>query len=134
MITVFYDGKCGLCSREINYFKNRQPLKSIAWCDIARDPSVLSQRNILQSEALMFMRVEDETGKVHSRVDAFIVMWGQFRGWRMLARFLSLPGVHALANTAYGYFARRRFEGYGHCKVAAENDGVTVPDLLRKNK
>lgn len=130
MISVFYDGKCGLCAREIAFFKKRRAKTSIVWHDIARNPESLKERGISQSEALMFMRVEDSDGRLHSGVDAFIVMWGQFRGWALIARLLALPGIHTLAGRAYGYFARKRFENHPHCRLAAEQDGTSAEHLI----
>lgn len=130
MISVYYDGKCGLCSREIAYFKKRSPLQSITWHDIARNPGALDGQNVSQAEALMMMHVEDGSGKMHLGVDAFIVMWGQFRGWRLLAHILNWPVLYPLAGTAYRWFAKRRFDRYGHCQVAAKDEDTTSTALL----
>lgn len=130
MISVFYDGKCGLCAREIAYFRRRRAKTSIVWHDIARNPEALKGRGISQSEALMFMRVESADGRLHSGVDAFIVMWGQFRGWALLARLLTLPVIKNLAAHAYRFFARRRFARHTHCLLAAERDGTSAERLI----
>ena len=34
MITVFYDGKCSLCSKEIKYYRNIAPVETFYWLDI----------------------------------------------------------------------------------------------------
>ncbi|MTH96280.1 DUF393 domain-containing protein [Roseibium sp. RKSG952] len=130
MITVYFDGKCGLCTREINYFKRRQAQKSIIWQDIARHPEDLQGRGITQTEALMMMHVEDDAGHLHKGVDAFIVMWGQFRGWNLLAKFVSLPGIRPAAGALYRVFAKRRFARHAHCRIAAETDDMAGRDLL----
>ncbi|MEP3045444.1 MAG: DUF393 domain-containing protein [Roseibium sp.] len=118
MISVFYDGKCGLCSREIAFFKKRTPKTPIMWFDIARHPEQLEGTGLSQSDALMFMRVRDANGRMHSEVDAFIAMWGQFSGWSLIARLLSLPGVHTLAGRLYRKFAQYRFSKYPHCQAS----------------
>lgn len=118
MISVYYDGMCGLCSKEIAYFKRRTPKRPILWHDIAHEPEQLVGTGLSQADALMFMRVRDKDGVLHSEVDAFIVMWGQFRGWALLAGLLSLPGVHGLANRVYRMFARYRFAKYPHCQAS----------------
>lgn len=118
MISVFYDGKCGLCSREIAFFKKRTPKNPIQWFDISRHPEHLEGTGLTQSDALMFMRVRDASGAMHSEVDAFIAMWGQFPGWSLIARLLSLPGVHSLAGLIYRKFAHYRFSKYPHCQAS----------------
>jgi len=130
VITVFYDGKCGLCSREIEFFKRRTPRSSVVFRDIARDPDALDGREITQAEALMIMHVEDEAGQVHLGVDAFAVMWGQYRGWSLLTKTVSSPLVYPLAKSLYRYFAKRRFEKHPHCRVAAETEARSSDDLL----
>ena len=37
MITVFYDGKCGLCSKEINHYIKIAPEGIFNWQDITKD-------------------------------------------------------------------------------------------------
>ncbi|GAB4576628.1 MAG: DUF393 domain-containing protein [Roseibium sp.] len=118
MISVYYDGKCGLCSREIEYFKRRAPRNPVAWHDIARDPGPLDGTGLSQAEALLYMRVRDDAGTLHSGVDAFIVLWGQFRGWHLLAGILSLPGIHLSASAAYRFFAKVRFQRHPHCRAS----------------
>lgn len=133
MIKVFYDGKCGMCAQEIAYFRQRKPLDTVVWCDIAHDPEVLSHTGLFQSEALMFMHVEDGDGQMQVGVNAFICMWGQFRGWNMLARTLSLPGINRLSMRLYKFFAKRRFESHAHCRTAAIADGTNAEALLNQS-
>jgi predicted DCC family thiol-disulfide oxidoreductase YuxK len=118
LISVYYDGKCGLCAREIDYFKRHTPRTPVQWHDIARDPGLLEGTGLSQAEALLYMRVRDASGTLHAGVDAFIVLWGQFRGWRLLAGVLSLPGLHFLASAAYRVFARIRFQKHPHCRAS----------------
>ena len=40
-IKVFYDGKCGLCSKEINYYKRIAPKNTFEWYDIAKNQNDL---------------------------------------------------------------------------------------------
>ncbi|WP_417687422.1 thiol-disulfide oxidoreductase DCC family protein [Roseibium sp.] len=124
MISVFYDGKCGMCSREINYFRKRHPREPIMWHDIARHPESLDGTGISQADALMFMRVKDQSGEMKSGVDAFIVLWAQFTGWRVLAFLLARQPIKALAGKLYAVFAARRFAAYPHCRLAAKDSGT----------
>ena len=52
MITVFYDGKCGLCSREIGHYMKISPPTTFIWRDIANEPQHLKKINVSQSERL----------------------------------------------------------------------------------
>ncbi|WP_422020541.1 thiol-disulfide oxidoreductase DCC family protein [Roseibium sp.] len=120
MISVYYDGKCGLCSKEINFFKRRTPKHPILWHDIANDPAQLEGTGVSQAEALMFMHVRDAEGVMRTEVDAFIALWRQFSGWSFLSRFVSLPGIYQLAGVLYRVFAKVRFNRYPHCQASLE--------------
>jgi predicted DCC family thiol-disulfide oxidoreductase YuxK len=49
--------------------------------------------------------VEDEKGDLHAGADAFTALWQETPGRRMLAWFLSLPGISCLARAVYNRFA-----------------------------
>jgi DNA-binding transcriptional LysR family regulator len=42
-IKVFYDGKCGLCSKEINYYIRIAPINTFDWYDVATKPDDLKK-------------------------------------------------------------------------------------------
>jgi predicted DCC family thiol-disulfide oxidoreductase YuxK len=65
MIEVFFDGKCGLCSKEIAYYQNIAPSGIFAWMDIATDPSPLAAHQITQADALRHLHVRDAAGDWH---------------------------------------------------------------------
>ena len=121
MITVYFDGKCGLCAREIGYFKTRKPKQPIVWHDIANTPALLADTGLSQADALLYMRVRDDGGRLQTGVDAFITLWGQFAGWSLLARIGSLPGIYPLADRLYRFFAQRRFNRHPHCLASLQD-------------
>ena len=120
LIEVYYDGKCGLCSREIGYYKRLTPRTSIVWNDIATHPELLQGTGMSQSEALLYLRVRDEEGTIQTGLDAFLVIWRQFRGWRLLGAFAALPGVYRGVSFAYRKFADRRFKRHAHCQASLQ--------------
>jgi predicted DCC family thiol-disulfide oxidoreductase YuxK len=118
MIEVFYDGKCGLCSKEINYYRGIAPDGIFVWADIATNPEPLASYNIEQVEALRRLHARDTAGNWHVGVAAFILIWRQLRYWRLLAMLFSMPGVRQVADTFYNRFADYRFSRLAHCKSA----------------
>jgi predicted DCC family thiol-disulfide oxidoreductase YuxK len=82
MLDVFYDGKCGLCSKEITYYRRIAPDGIFNWLDIAHDPAPLSQYQISQSDALRRLHVRDASGAWHIGADAFLVIWRHLNYWR----------------------------------------------------
>ena len=122
MITVFYDGKCGLCAREIAYYRRIAPAGVFAWHDITESAELLHSAGISLAEGLKLLHVQDETGQLHIGVDAFIVIWKSLPRWRVLALLVALPVVRPLTNYVYRAFATWRFSRLEHCQLAAAND------------
>lgn len=122
MITVFYDGKCGLCSKEIDHYRRIAPDGIFDWQDITVSDGQLKASGIELSDGLKLLHVKDKTGQIHIGVDAFIVIWKQLKRWRILAAIVSLPIVKPMAQWIYRTFADWRFNRLSHCQLAAQND------------
>ena len=122
MITVFYDGKCGLCSKEINHYRKIAPSNIFNWQDITESADELNKEGISLSEGLRLLHAKDEEGLVYVGVDAFILIWKQLRRWRVLAFLVGLPIIRQIANTAYLTFANWRFKKLEHCQLAARQE------------
>ena len=118
MITVYYDGKCGLCSKEINYYKKISQVNVFTWLDIASNPHHLKIINISQHNALLYLHALDENNNLHIGVDAFILIWKNLKNWRILSIFISLPFIKQISDIIYKLFAKYRFSRYAHCKIA----------------
>ena len=126
LITVYYDGLCGLCSKEINHYRKIAPAGVFDWADIATDASRCTELGVSQARALEVIHVRASDGAIHTGVASFVAMWRALprRGW--LAVVVGLPVVSYLAERVYQLFARWRFKRLGHCQLAAaaETDGA----------
>lgn len=124
MKTVYFDGKCGLCSKEIRYYQKIAPKGVFVWQDIAHDPQALRPLGIVQADALLYLHARDTDGRIFIGVDAFILIWAQLSfGWRLASWMARLPIVHPLLNLAYKAFAHYRFSRLSHCQIAAGRTG-----------
>jgi predicted DCC family thiol-disulfide oxidoreductase YuxK len=120
MITVFYDGKCGLCSREIIYYKRIAPEGVFEWIDIVKMPAEFEKRGFEVKAGLKALHVEDDLGVMHKGVSAFIVIWRKLpRFWPYIAFLIGLPIVLPLSKKIYGLFAAWRFKKlrYDQCQL-----------------
>jgi predicted DCC family thiol-disulfide oxidoreductase YuxK len=117
MITVFYDGKCGLCRREIDHYKQITPADVFDWQDITADASRLERLGVTYADGLKLLHAQDVYGKLHVGVDAFILIWRHIPRWRVLAMVVSLPIIRPLTNCAYSAFAAWRFKRLPYCKI-----------------
>ena len=113
-ITVFYDGACGLCAKEIAHYQNIAPAGVFHWIDITRDSAPFTERGYKVADGLKALHVEDRSGAMHLGVDGFIVIWQELKRWRILATLMGLPGIRHAARFAYRHFARWRFKKLGY--------------------
>ena len=119
MLTVYYDGKCGLCRREIEYYKRVAPPGEFLWQDIANDPASLADLDVSQADALRRLHARDTAGTVYVGVAAFIAIWQGLNYWKYLALIFKLPLLKAIASVVYDRFADYRFSRLTHCQLAS---------------
>ena len=117
-VTVYYDGKCGLCQKEISHYKKIATEGQFIWSDIAHDAAPLSQLDVSQMDALRRLHATDRNGKLHIGVDAFILIWGQLPTCRPLAILVGLPVVRYIAAMLYNRFSDHRFARLEHCQIS----------------
>ena len=118
LVTVYYDGKCGLCRKEISHYKKIATEGQFIWSDIAHDAAPLSQLGVSQMDALRRLHATDRNGRLHVGVYAFILIWRQLPTWRPLAILVSLPVVRYIAGMLYNRFADYRFARLEHCQIS----------------
>lgn len=121
MIKVFYDGKCGLCRREIEYYKTIQSENIFEWIDITRDSSQIEKMGISYTDALKLLHVLDAKNDLHVGVDAFIIIWRHLKYFKTLSAFVALPVIKYFANFLYCIFAEWRFSKLSHCQASMNN-------------
>lgn len=119
MITVFYDGSCSLCSREINHYRKIAPAGVFAWVDITRDPEPLTKLGYRLQDGLRQLHTRDDQGRMHRGIDSFLLIWQHLDRWRWLAGLVRLWGIYHVAALCYRLFARWRFKRLGYDKITS---------------
>ncbi len=102
-LTLFFDGGCHLCSREIDYYRKRIA-GPVAFVDI-NDPAFDAARYGVEAKAfhrVMHVRVGDE---MRTAVPAFAAIWERVPGQHWMARLARTPGFRGLMTVAYHTFA-----------------------------
>ena len=117
MIEVFYDDKCSMCSREINFYKKIAPEATLNWLGISSSSKELKSSKIKQVDALMYLHVKDCKGIFYVGVDAFILIWRHLPYFKYINYVISLPGIYQLAICIYEKFAKYRFKKLKHCQI-----------------
>jgi len=107
--TIFYDGLCQLCSREIAIFQLRVTDGTLAYVDISALEFDAARFDLDPVRIRKHMHVRNEqTGQMLTGVDALLAMWECVPGFRWLARFTRIPGIRQLSTVGYALFARIR--------------------------
>jgi predicted DCC family thiol-disulfide oxidoreductase YuxK len=106
--TVYYDGACPLCRKEIETYKKAQGAENLTWTDAANcDPSMLGD-NLDSKDALARMHVRDEHGRLISGAAAFAAIWSRLPKTRWLGQIMSTRPVLWVLEPAYTLFLKIR--------------------------
>jgi predicted DCC family thiol-disulfide oxidoreductase YuxK len=117
MITVYFDGHCGLCRREIGFYQKIASQQAVLFVDLAKHPDSLAKDGVEALDALRILHVRNDQNRLVTGVEAFRVIWKAIPPFGLLAFLTGLPIIRPIAESAYARFAARRFVrlGYGTC-------------------
>ncbi len=107
-LTVYYDGACPLCRREIAFYARRERHGAIEWVDISSAPDAPAACGITPTDALRRLHAVDAGGRVYAGARAFTAIWRRVPGFRMLGRLTARQPLIALAEGGYRLFLRIR--------------------------
>lgn len=109
-VTVFFDGGCPLCRREIDHYRRLNGAEHLDWHDIHADPDGLAAAGIPWQQAMERLHVRDRAGTLRTGAHAFVALWRELPGYRWLARTVSvIPGFVWIMDRIYTVFARWRW-------------------------
>ncbi len=107
--TVFFDGGCPVCAREIAHYRRRRiPDGAIEWVDVARDDARLAAEGLARVTALKRFHV-----KVGSQwligVPGFVALWQRIPAYRWLAVLVLTLRLTQPLQGLYVWWADRRY-------------------------
>jgi predicted DCC family thiol-disulfide oxidoreductase YuxK len=106
-LTLFYDGLCPLCSREVAHYSRHAPDGALCLVDIT-DPDFDATAHGLDAERVHRQLHVKRGDEVQVGVAAFVAIWEAVPRYRWAARLARLPGVQVLLRLGYAAFARVR--------------------------
>ena len=115
--TVFYDGGCPLCRREIAHYRRIDSTRSLRWVDAANKPETLAEHGLSLQRAMAELHVLDTAGHWQRGVDAFLVIWQHLPAYRWLAKLVTILGLRRPLGFAYRHFAAWRYRQ--RCKTGS---------------
>lgn len=106
--TVYFDGACPLCAKEIATYQTWRGAEKIKWIDASRCEETELGTQLNRQQALNKLHARDETGQLVSGAAAFIVMWRQLPALRWLTPLLEKRWAIALLDYLYSVFLKFR--------------------------
>jgi predicted DCC family thiol-disulfide oxidoreductase YuxK len=107
-LTVYYDGQCPLCVREISLYRRLDRKGAIQWHDVSQGVGDLACDAVTQKEALDRIHAREADGTILTGAQAFVAMWQRLPGFAGLAPIARRQPVLGLMEAGYGWFAPRR--------------------------
>lgn len=104
MPTVYYDGSCPLCDREINFYRTMAGAEDVTWHDVAPSSSSYPTAGLSRKAALKRFHVKTAEGVLLSGAEAFAHLWLCLPGWRLLGSITGHRMVLPFAEAAYRLF------------------------------
>ena len=116
-LTVFFDGGCPLCKREMNHYmrlhsKYCKLVPTVDFYDISSRPlhPELERRGITKEDTMKRIHALSESGVVVKNFEAFQQLWLRLPYWHVIGKLGHLPFIPPIANMVYSIWADRRFE------------------------
>lgn len=107
-ISIYYDGLCHLCSREINHYRKMKGAENINFIDITTSSFDAKKENLDPVQIHKTMHVKDQEGHFHVGVDAFICIWKNLPALRFMVPIAKLAPIRGLLKIIYSGFAKVR--------------------------
>ena len=109
--TVYFDGACPVCRREIAVYQRGEGAEAVCWVDASACPPDALGADLPRDQALARLHLRLADGRLVQGAAAFLAMWAalpQHPGLARLARLLDRPPLVRLLDLAYGAFLRLR--------------------------
>jgi predicted DCC family thiol-disulfide oxidoreductase YuxK len=103
-LTVFYDGSCPLCTREIGFYRRRQGADAVAWVDVSTAAQADVAPGLSCSAAMARFHVQRPDGALVSGGRAFAELWAVLPAFAWAGRLFRSGPLGALLDLAYRAF------------------------------
>ncbi len=107
-LTVFYDGHCPLCSREIEVYRAKNERGSIAFVDIMSPNFDASKEGLDPEKVHKVFHVKDSESNILTAIDGFVAIWDELNIFRPLSFFAKQSMTRPLFDLGYNMFAKVR--------------------------
>lgn len=107
--TVYHDGECPLCNKEVAMMQKIDVKKAIKWVDISKDKQALADAGISYQQAMERIHVADQSQNMKTGVAGFLTVWQHLPYYRRLVPIVKhTPLLLPLMERVYTFFAKHR--------------------------
>ncbi|MEM9704761.1 MAG: DUF393 domain-containing protein [Pseudomonadota bacterium] len=106
-LTVYFDGACPLCRREIGFYQRQDGADAIDWLDVSSGARDLGS-DLSCEAALKRFHVRTPNGDLMSGARGFAALWRALPKFSLVGRLAALPGVVHIAEFLYRVFLKIR--------------------------
>jgi predicted DCC family thiol-disulfide oxidoreductase YuxK len=111
MKTIAYiDNGCPACARSAAHWQRRDWARRIGWVDLTEQPEALAEDGVSFAAAMETLHVRTRSGRLIAGGDAFLALWDEVPGWRVLSALIRVAGLRLAFDRAYRWYSRGRFE------------------------
>ena len=109
LLTVYYDGGCPVCTREIGFYQRRRGAGCIRWVNLAHCTDEDLGSGLSRAAATARLHARRLDGQLVSGARAFGALWQMLPAFRLAGRVAALPGVvHGLEWSYRGFLKVRQ--------------------------
>jgi len=102
--TLYYDGACPVCSREIALYRRQAGAERVCWVDVAQCAPEALGPGLSRETALARLHARRPDGSLVSGAAAFTLLWRALPRWAWLGRLLGARPVLPLLEAGYRLF------------------------------
>jgi len=107
-LTVYYDGACPVCSREIAVYRRQAGAERCVWVDASSCPESALGNGLSRDMALARFHVRRADGVLIDGMQGFTVLWRALPRFAWVGRIVSIGPFPLLLDAAYYVFLRVR--------------------------
>ena len=115
-LTVFFDGSCPICSKEINFYKMRAGADELSWVDVSDEEIPIPTQTRSREELMARFHVLSSNGVLVSGGAAFAELWASLPAFKIFGKIFKLPILRYLIDVGYDMFLtlRPKFQSLFH--------------------
>lgn len=104
VLTVFYDGGCPICAREVGMYQSLKGAEFIKWVNLSALPDGEVAPGVIKKNALARFHAVDYKGNIHVGGAAFVALWCMLPKFRILGALFNRWPFRAILDHLYRLF------------------------------